>query len=236
MEPDRAPPVRNRRGDETSDTLDGIHSRSGRRFRSPRRRRPKSSGARTAMIRFSKTAAVLVGFTLAAVGMSLWAQQPDESRPSRRVRARPQRATQPAPKAAAEKPARPAYVVEPPDLIIVEVLEALPGRPISGERLVRSDGKISSGLLWRARGRRSDDRRDQGEDRSPSPQVHHRRDSRVGRARAQTGEVIKNDPSSGHRPGLRRRHGLQQRGDLRRGGRASPRDEFRIPAGIPSWI
>ena len=35
------------------------------------------------------------------------------------------------------------YVVEPPDLIIVEVLEALPGRPISGERLVKPDGKIS---------------------------------------------------------------------------------------------
>ena len=30
------------------------------------------------------------------------------------------------------------YVVEPPDLVIVEVLEALPGRPISGERLVRA--------------------------------------------------------------------------------------------------
>jgi polysaccharide export outer membrane protein len=37
----------------------------------------------------------------------------------------------------------PEYVVEPPDLITVEVLEALPGRPISGERLVRPDGKIS---------------------------------------------------------------------------------------------
>jgi protein involved in polysaccharide export with SLBB domain len=34
-------------------------------------------------------------------------------------------------------------VVEPPDLVIVEVLEALPGRPISGERLVRPDGMIS---------------------------------------------------------------------------------------------
>jgi polysaccharide export outer membrane protein len=34
------------------------------------------------------------------------------------------------------------YVVEPPDLITVEVLEALPGRPISGERLVRNDGMI----------------------------------------------------------------------------------------------
>ncbi len=37
----------------------------------------------------------------------------------------------------------PPYVVEPPDLIVVEVLEALPGRPISGERLVRPDGTIS---------------------------------------------------------------------------------------------
>ena len=42
-----------------------------------------------------------------------------------------------------KKISMPDYVVEPPDLIIVEVLEALPGRPISGERLVRPDGKIS---------------------------------------------------------------------------------------------
>ncbi len=40
----------------------------------------------------------------------------------------------------------PDYVVEPPDIIIVEVLEALPGRPITGERLVRPDGKISLGF------------------------------------------------------------------------------------------
>ena len=39
-----------------------------------------------------------------------------------------------------------SYIVEPPDLIVVEVLEALPGRPISGERLVRPDGKISLGF------------------------------------------------------------------------------------------
>ncbi len=39
-----------------------------------------------------------------------------------------------------------SYVVEPPDLLIVEVLDALPGRPISGERLVRPDGKISLGF------------------------------------------------------------------------------------------
>jgi len=38
------------------------------------------------------------------------------------------------------------YVVEPPDMMIVEVLEALPGRPISGERLVRPDGKITLGF------------------------------------------------------------------------------------------
>jgi polysaccharide export outer membrane protein len=37
-------------------------------------------------------------------------------------------------------------VVEPPDLVIVEVLEALPARPISGERMVRPDGKISLGF------------------------------------------------------------------------------------------
>ncbi len=41
--------------------------------------------------------------------------------------------------------AMPEYIIEPPDQIIVEVLEALPGRPISGERLVRPDGKISLG-------------------------------------------------------------------------------------------
>ena len=40
----------------------------------------------------------------------------------------------------------PEYVVEPPDLLLVEVLEALPGRPITGERLVRPDGKISLGF------------------------------------------------------------------------------------------
>jgi polysaccharide biosynthesis/export protein len=45
-----------------------------------------------------------------------------------------------------EKVSMPDYVVEPPDLVIVEVLEALQGRPISGERLVRPDGKISLGF------------------------------------------------------------------------------------------
>jgi polysaccharide export outer membrane protein len=37
----------------------------------------------------------------------------------------------------------PEYVIEPPDLVLIEVLEALPGRPITGERLVRPDGTVS---------------------------------------------------------------------------------------------
>jgi polysaccharide export outer membrane protein len=45
-----------------------------------------------------------------------------------------------------KKVSMPDYVVESPDLIIVEVLEALPGRPISGERLVKPDGRISLGF------------------------------------------------------------------------------------------
>jgi polysaccharide biosynthesis/export protein len=44
------------------------------------------------------------------------------------------------------KVSMPDYVVEPPDLLLVEVLEAAPGRPISGERLVRPDGKVSLGF------------------------------------------------------------------------------------------
>src|SRR3954468_1079902 len=45
-----------------------------------------------------------------------------------------------------DKVSMPDYVVEPPDILVVEVLEALPGRPITGERLVRPDGKISLGF------------------------------------------------------------------------------------------
>jgi polysaccharide biosynthesis/export protein len=37
-------------------------------------------------------------------------------------------------------------VIEPPDLLLVEVLEALPGMPISGERLVRPNGTINLGF------------------------------------------------------------------------------------------
>ncbi len=38
------------------------------------------------------------------------------------------------------------YFIEPPDILVVELLEALPGRPITGERLVRPDGTISLGF------------------------------------------------------------------------------------------
>jgi protein involved in polysaccharide export with SLBB domain len=38
------------------------------------------------------------------------------------------------------------HLIEPSDLMLIEVLEALPGRPISGERLVRADGTISLGF------------------------------------------------------------------------------------------
>lgn len=40
----------------------------------------------------------------------------------------------------------PPHVIEPPDLVRVEVLDALEGRPIRGERLVRPDGKIALGF------------------------------------------------------------------------------------------
>lgn len=37
-------------------------------------------------------------------------------------------------------------VVQPPDLLLVELLEGLPGRPLSGERLIRPDGMINLGF------------------------------------------------------------------------------------------
>jgi hypothetical protein len=51
----------------------------------------------------------------------------------------------PAPAGPPSKPSGPKQV-GPGDLITVEVLQALPGRPISGERRVRSDGTISLGF------------------------------------------------------------------------------------------
>jgi RNA polymerase sigma factor (sigma-70 family) len=54
------------------------------------------------------------------------------------------KAEQPKPKVGKQAP--PDYIVEAPDLLVVEVLDALPGRPITGERLVRPDGRISLGF------------------------------------------------------------------------------------------
>ena len=98
------------------------------------------------MMKLRTVAASLVLIGLGVYGASLAAPQTDHEKAP--VSRRGLRLT-------AEKPkskAQPAivslgdYVVEPPDMILVEVLEALPGRPISGERLVRPDGKISLGF------------------------------------------------------------------------------------------
>lgn len=44
------------------------------------------------------------------------------------------------------KQAQQAYVIEPPDLLTVELLKSLPDRPLVGERLVRTDGTINLGF------------------------------------------------------------------------------------------
>ncbi len=86
---------------------------------------------------------VLLGLSgLLAVGVSLWAQPSAKSAPLRP----PQRVVREKPRRPAQTKSGPALQVEPPDLLLVEVLEALPGRPISGERLVRPDGTISLGF------------------------------------------------------------------------------------------
>jgi polysaccharide biosynthesis/export protein len=94
-----------------------------------------------------KTVAVVLSLAgLGALGAGLAAQQPRPENMPRDSRSRSQ------PTAAKSNPkSQPAvvplerYIVEPPDLLRVEVLGALPGRPISGEHLVRPDGKISLG-------------------------------------------------------------------------------------------
>jgi len=85
---------------------------------------------------------VPIGITL--LGLSVAAQQASERKRAFPIREPRTDVT----KSKAQPPLKPrtAYVVEPPDLVIVEVLEALAGRPISGERLVRPDGTISLGF------------------------------------------------------------------------------------------
>jgi RNA polymerase sigma factor (sigma-70 family) len=101
------------------------------------------------------TGLLLIG--LGAAGVILAAPQAGSNRTPPAPNQRPSTEAKPIQRAAPAvqgdtKKVQPAfqsmadYVIEPPDLILVEVLEALPGRPISGERLVRPDGKISLGF------------------------------------------------------------------------------------------
>jgi polysaccharide biosynthesis/export protein len=96
------------------------------------------------MMKLRTTAICLLLIGGGVYGLTLAAPRIEGIQKGRRGRAQP-----PAPaKAKAQPPVKlmTEYVVEPPDLLMVEVLEALPGREISGERLVRPDGAISLGF------------------------------------------------------------------------------------------
>ena len=99
------------------------------------------------MMKLKSAAVALLIVGLGAYGASLAAPQAHSRRSPRDARNR----SYPTAEKSKSKAQPPIvnmgdYVVEPPDMLIVEVLEALPGRPISGERLVRPDGKISLGF------------------------------------------------------------------------------------------
>jgi len=93
-----------------------------------------------AMMKMTKLAAVSMVTILLAFGARSWAQRPqrEDRQPGRTVTEKSKASPTPRDQL--------VDVIEPPDLVLVEVLEALPGRPISGERLVRPDGKISLGF------------------------------------------------------------------------------------------
>jgi RNA polymerase sigma factor (sigma-70 family) len=99
------------------------------------------------MMKLKTIAGLVVLASLGAVGASLAARQADSDQSAPRPRRSATSVAQKS-KSKAQPPLVTLgdYVVEPPDLLLVEVLEALPGRPISGERLVRPDGKISLGF------------------------------------------------------------------------------------------
>jgi len=101
------------------------------------------------MTKFQSAAVPALFILLTSIGLGYGAlapqSKPDDDKPKPEPKAS---AAFEAPESAGTQP-RPTYreyVVEPPDLLLVEVLEALPGRPISGERLVRPDGTISLGF------------------------------------------------------------------------------------------
>jgi polysaccharide biosynthesis/export protein len=93
------------------------------------------------MTKLKTTAVWLLVIAAGGYGLSLAAPQSGgKGRGPHDARAHPEAAkskTQPPINAMAQ------YVVEPPDVLRIQVLEALPGRPISGERVVRPDGRIS---------------------------------------------------------------------------------------------
>ena len=94
--------------------------------------------------------ATLTLASAAGIGRAGGAQEPDAPRPPagslKEATADAETATSRVPGARKATRVLADYVVEPPDLLIVEVLEALEGQPISGERLVRPDGRISLGF------------------------------------------------------------------------------------------
>jgi polysaccharide biosynthesis/export protein len=102
---------------------------------------------RMSMMKLSTVAVSLALVGLGAYGASLPARQADSAKSSpasRRI------AREPAEKSKSKAQPRLVtlenYVVEPPDVLSVKVLEALPGRPISAEPVVWPDGKIRLGF------------------------------------------------------------------------------------------
>lgn len=107
-------------------------------------------------MKFTTTTICLLMTGIGAAGMIVAAPQAGPDRPASATTRGSQADHDMAPAAAGIRGARSkaqpplhfpeGYVIDPPDLIRVEVVEALPGRSISGERLVRPDGKISLGF------------------------------------------------------------------------------------------
>jgi RNA polymerase sigma factor (sigma-70 family) len=98
-----------------------------------------------ALMKMTKLAAITTVTVLLPLGAYSWAQKPHREDPEPQPR-QPVRTGTESSKASPTGREQLVDVIEPPDLVLVEVLEGLPGRPISGERLVRPDGKISLGF------------------------------------------------------------------------------------------
>jgi polysaccharide export outer membrane protein len=93
------------------------------------------------MTKLKTTAVWLLVIAAGGYGLSLAAPQSGgKGRGQHDASAHPEAA-----KSKAQPPINPMgqYVVEPPDILRIEVFDALPGRPITGERVVWPDGRIS---------------------------------------------------------------------------------------------